>query len=609
MNIKDLPTGSYTPIQPARLNIKNLPVGSYTPVEEESLKKDLGKRVQNFSKIAGEYEAGTTGLIPTQVRGAGEIAGAGLDIIKRATPQFVKDIGGAIPAALFTDRPEETRGDITIPARKAILPRPVIDFAGRQVQGIQERYKKYEEESPEDAKNLSAVGNIVGLGLAAETGVGIATKFGPKALKVASEQGKKIAGMPSAIKSTVKSKVDKIVQGKTLSEILATKEADLHRLNFEQRSIWFDNQKSQIDELARETTGGASENLKGRRAKIDEAYTATEQKVQADLAEKAAASEKEADELARELAVTSRDKVIELRPKIRKALGEQSQEYRRLVDEELAPHKNTPVFNDEIGGFIDEKYAANPDLAVAIRSKLGIKGTNIGENGLPTINVGEPNTTIGEIYERAKSLRQDIGVAARKSTRTYTPDEKLIDDSIAALSDFMRSKGVDLKQARQFWARYAPIRNQLVSESKPFLQVGTQTKTFANTLTRVAKEVDVNNENFINEVENILGESITKDLKVTVEKLSRNQKKALADKIELEALKQEALLAKKEAIQIARDEAAAIKAGATADKRAAIESLTRARIDVERRARWRKIIRWGITTVGAGSAIRYGFLP
>ena len=190
-------------------------------------------------------------------------------------------------------------------------------------------------------------------------------------------------------------------------------------------------------------------------------------------------------------------------------------------------------------------------MADAVNAKLGLTGDNVAaplEKGeLPTTNEGEPiahggqfnpskaDTTIGKIYEQTKGLKQDIGTAATKGTRTYTADEKLTDDSIHTLSDFMKSKGVDMSAPNQFWSKYAPIRNQLVTEAKPFLQTGTQTKTFANTLVRVAKGADVNNENFISSVQDILGKPIGGQTKDAIAALDQNGKTQIANELEAQS--------------------------------------------------------------------------
>jgi len=328
-----------------------------------------------------------------------------------------------------------------------------------------------------------------------------------------------IKGIPKA--------VGDLINGKSIDEILATPQNEVYKLSSAERSAYFDAQQE----------------------KITQARTAADTQVKADLATKAQASQQQADELNRQLQVASRDKVLELRPKIRSAMAEQSATYRNLVDEAIAPVKDTPVKAKELASFVDGKYPDNPGLASAIKERLGLNEKTmtplIGESGKFEVPTGD--TTLGKIYEQTKSLKQDISAGASKGTKVFTPDDKLTDDAISTLSDYMKSKGVDLSQANQFWAKYAPVRNQLVTEAKPFLQTPTQTKTFANTLLRVAKGTDVNNENFIAQVEDLLGEPITADNKAILAKLDTNAKEQLANEMDAEEkLANNKLLAEKQ---------------------------------------------------------------
>lgn len=305
-----------------------------------------------------------------------------------------------------------------------------------------------------------------------------------------------------------------LINGKTLEQVLATPESDVYKLSAPERKAFFDNQHEQIKN----------------------AQTAADVKVKTDLAAKSQASQTEADQLARQLQVASRDKVIELRPQIRTAMAKQSATYRNLVDEAIAPYVKDGVDTNELKSFVESRFPDNPGAADAVKSKLGLttETLNAKPGELPTIQTGEPqnpNMTIGDIYNQTKNLKQDIGSGATKGTKTFTPDDKLTDDAISTLSDYLKSKGVDLSEANKFWSKYAPVRNQLVTEAKPFLQIPVQTKTFANTLIRVAKGADVNNENFISQVEGLVGQPITNENKAILAKLSANEKGALANEV------------------------------------------------------------------------------
>lgn len=338
---------------------------------------------------------------------------------------------------------------------------------------------------------------------------------------------------------------------RTPEEILATPEADVVKLGKEERKYYFDNIKESIAK------------------KADETEKAIQAKLEAGLEK----TTKQATDLQRELEVAGRDEVVALRPKIRKALGEQSKEYRRLVDEEISAVDDFTVSKDEMTQYVDKRFAENPEQAQNIKNILGM-----GESGT--------DTTIGKIYEKTQSLGKEIAGSAKKGARVYTPEEKATDDAISTLLDFMRdARGVDLKVARQFWAKYAPIRNQLVSEAKPFVQSPVQTKIFANTLKRVASGKDVNNENFIKEVEKLVGEKLGVKSKSLLKKISLNDKKMVANKLEAEMKRVEAELLKKQELGTLSEKEFLIERKAS--QREAIKNLFKTAI--------------GITIVGSGA--------
>ena len=485
------------------------------------------------SRLKEDYLQGGQNIISGIEKGAEQVAGGILDIQAGKPFQGGADILGGFGRSALRTVGQVAQTAFT-PITEAVSPivEPAISAAVQsspKLQEIIQRASELASKYPEAAKDVQNIVDIATLGLG-----GVAERpviaGAEQATKEAINLSEKAAGKTSDIITKIKSKTTGLFKTKTAEEILATPEAELYKLAPAERNYYFENAKTKISEKAK----------------------ALESQVQKDLQEKSIKIQTEAENLNRELSVASRDKVIELRPKIRTALGEQSQEYRRLVAEELAPHAERTVSQSELGSFIDTKYSENPELGQAIKTKLGLSDEILipatTKTGLPTIQ-RPSDITIGELYDKTQSLGKEIGTAVKKGTRVYTADEKLIDDSIHTITDFMKTQGVDLKNARSFWAKYAPIRNQLVSEAKPFLQAETQTKTFAETLKRVASGKDVNNENFIGEVEKLLDEPATKELKDILVKISSNEKQEIATKIEAELKKASISLEKESALK------------------------------------------------------------
>lgn len=322
-----------------------------------------------------------------------------------------------------------------------------------------------------------------------------------------------------------------------LKEVVTTAEEDLHKLNPVERKAYFDNQKMSLDKK----------------------YSDVEQKIAKESGARQAALKQESDDLSKQLSTASRDETLALRPKVVTAMGKQSQEYRRLVDEAITPLKDTEVDAGELRSFITAKFSDNPDEAASMIQRLGMKAD-------------DTTATIGNIHKKVISLSSDMSAAAKKGSRVYTPEEKKIDDTISTVTDFLKTKGLDLSEPRQFWAQYAPIRNQMVTEIKPFNQAGNQTKLFDNTLSRVVQGKDVSNENFISSIEDILGEKIGQEPRNIVAKMAQNEKSVLATEIEKQTKLAETALAK---------------------ERAAL-NLSEKEFEVERKARIRKAIKVAI---------------
>lgn len=348
-----------------------------------------------------------------------------------------------------------------------------------------------------------------------------------------------------------------IFSPKKLEDVLSTAEADIHKLNPSERKVWFEAKQQQITSQSEATTQQIKQNL-------------------LKTAEKHA---QDAETLKHLLDVTSRDKVIELRPKIVQAMGEQSKTYRSLVDEAMAGKENVPIKTEELKSFIDSRFAEDPGKAAQIKLKLGLTeqvnplSTKSFGNNVPTKL--KSKTTLGEIYAQTKSLKQDLNAG-----KVFSSDDKLTDDAIHTLSSYMKNNGIDLKEANQFWAKYAPVRDELVMKANPFNLAGTKTKGLADTLSRVAQGKDVNSENFIKESEKLLGTSMTKEAKAVVKRLVSSEKKALADKLNAQIRLEENKMATDRALQ----------------------KLSNAEYEVERKARVRAIIK-KVLGYGLASAV------
>ncbi|GAC1413722.1 MAG: hypothetical protein NVSMB66_6110 [Candidatus Doudnabacteria bacterium] len=463
--------------------------------EQPGFKERIGNYADNRLTKMGEslnrQQYNGQGVMMTALDSMGSMAGLmgdiGGDIVKSATPQFVKDY---VKNSLHNFS-QTTPGQLS----------------GKAANTTAQAAGDFSQKHPALAAHVGAVGEIFSL-YGGARGVG-------------SLAGMAERGIPKIIDKAVSlgeegiTKTKSLYTPKKLGEVLATPESEVHKLNSVERKVWFDNQQSQVADRSTSVNSQLQQKYQDVTSKLT----------------------KQSEDLQKQLAVSSRDKVIELRPKIIKAMGEQSKVYRQLIEDELKGKENLPVGKDDIKAFIDSRYGEDPGRAAAIKERLGLteKVNPTSPKAAPkNWKLSQTQTTLGKMYEQTKSLKGEIKAGAG---RVFTTDEKLTDESIHTLSSYMKQQGVDFSKANQFWAKYAPVRDQLIREAKPFVQAGTQTKNFANTLTRVAQGTDINNENFINEVEHLVGEPVTTEQKSIVAKLNKNEKLALSSKVNMEEAK------------------------------------------------------------------------
>lgn len=511
----------------------NTPTTPAQPGIFSNIGTDLGNRAGNIvSDLSQKPTAADTIVNSPALQTTGEVAGGITDVaneavIKPLSNLFNSAVGTVMNPIIdaFTKTPA---GQSLTKSLQSFAASPTGQQIGPTLQSYLDEATKFAAAHPTISKDLGAAANIAGAIPVAE-GAGAALDVAKEAVPAALDSAKTaVGGAVDAGKSIVGRAVDNAA-GKTTAEILATPEADVPKLNSADRATWFENQKAQIQSQSDLQAGQNKTNFENQKSQIQSNSDAVTAKIKADLASKSEAGLAKADALNKQLATTARDNTLALRPKVLASMGEQSATYRSLVDEAMAGKEGTVVDKQALKDYVDQRFADDPIRAANIKDKLGLTETVDPLSTKPlSTELRKPNTTLGEIYQQTKDLRQTMGGSA---TSTFSAADKTTDDAIHTLLSYMKDQGVDLSEPNQFWAKYAPVRDQMVSETQPFNQAGTKTKTFANTLVRVAKGTDVNNENFISAVENLVGEPITGDVKNVLSQLDTNEKQMIANKV------------------------------------------------------------------------------
>jgi hypothetical protein len=480
---------------------------SKVPVQEDkeetnlSIDEKIGDASSKFMTRANKFAEATEKGEQTMAEQIFQTAGAGLSGIGESIAAFVPEPINKIFAKIGENKDVQT----------------VIGEWSKL-------YQDLEANNPRAARNLAAtlettlgvMGTTEGWGFAKGGVTKIAanapiikkavTKTAEEAIAQTRKAGTAVMDLKNSFRLTPRK----------MEEILSVPKEKVSSLPINEQKVWYDNQREALKSQVAKTGEQATQELTKKKTVLSEST-------------KKAVSEYEAQivKLQKDLEVTARDKVIELRPRMIEGMRKQSNTYRSLVDDAMADKKGMIIDKDDIKGFIDNRFADDEIMANAVKQRLGLvervdplkAGETVG------LEMSKKTTTIGKMYEQAKGLRQEI---SKSTTRAYTPKDKIIDDTIDVLLSYMKENGVDLTEANQFWARYAPIRNKMIREAKPFIQSGIETKTFAKTLERVAKGTDVNNDIFISEVEEILGQSVTADIRKAVSNISSVEKKKIA---------------------------------------------------------------------------------
>lgn len=365
---------------------------------------------------------------------------------------------------------------------------------------------------------------------------------------------------PTNILSDIKNSLLNRIGGKTSEQILATAEKDVPKLTADAQKIWYKN-KAAI--LAEEASKAA-----------DAAKLATEQgitEVKANISK-----------FQQELGSINRDTAIALKKPAQQLMKDSSATYIELTGEAAdgspALAKKIPVKN--IINDIDSKFEYSPEIAQSLKNNLSITDETA-------------TLTNQEILNKAREIMSNVSKTAKAGNRVYTPAEYQAIQEYSFLMEQLNKNGVDMTKANEFWKAWAPVRDRIVREIKPFEETNigkmpiTSTlqtaESTANTARQAAAKLDA--QNFISELENRLKlptGSIGSETRLALEKVE----KAKLNKDTLEKASKEILDAIK------------------ADKKKALLNMSLKAYDTERTARTRKIIRRVLIGLGIFGAAK-----
>lgn len=379
-------------------------------------------------------------------------------------------------------------------------------------------------------------------GLAVMSGMdALAAKLLPMLGRGAAAAGETIGEGVSAIKRPV-SQFMREQSGRPTSLRAELPESILKKMSATDRNEYYALQKNRVSRQANRQMSGlipenadlsSAENARAldlqseamsKEAKLKQREIAKKQDFELDRLDK----QKKSLEL--EMAKSGHAGVLKLRNKWKEVARAYSKKYGSLIDAALEANPSATFSREEVLQALERAYPENPERVQATFQQIFPY-----ESGQPWTNA-----SARDVIKGIKKLSGDISTSSKKGSRSYTYAEKLADDAKHELINVLEEKGVNgFTDANKMWKDWAPTRNEVMKDFKPHLTDKTETLQGANLLIKSAADPkDIGNIEYINKLENILGEDLTGDLKKMASQLDETQKAKAAVNIKAQLQRQ-----------------------------------------------------------------------
>lgn len=323
-----------------------------------------------------------------------------------------------------------------------------------------------------------------------------------------------LEGIGGAIRGT-----KNFINPKTAEEILSTPAKDVANLSPRQQKLWYTNQAKEATSVAQEATAAAE------KAKFN-----TTQQLNNDI-----------KDLQSKIGNTTAEKADTLKAPSKNLLKEMSHEYVDKTEEAFSKAASQPmstnlVNENEAGAFLHDKFPSSPENPNSIADEIlkDLKFTGNEETG--------KNISLQDIHKAAKEYIQQMNKSSLGGNKTFSASDYHIMQKYGALMDLLENKGVDLSEANKMWKAWSPVKNQIVSQIRPFDKTTGKTP-FARTLIRATTSkptaqqavAKLEAQKFISTLESKLkleAGSLTKD----TEELVNNMDEAKLKKVNIQQL-------------------------------------------------------------------------
>ena len=295
-----------------------------------------------------------------------------------------------------------------------------------------------------------------------------------------------------------------------------------------------------------------------------------------------------------QLMETAESKVVKARPAVRKLMGEASQEFRKIRNEELANSEDVQLVGKDIADYLRSKFTENPAALDRAIGELGINPSN------------NQSYSVKQIVKKLSNVRAQTPFQARAGNKLYNEADMFRDDLISNVSDMLEEYGVDFSRSKHFWASYAPIRNVAFRAIKPFQAEPIDTETGARFLIRGAKTAQKGRvggtANVISEIEKRAGLNLTDDLKNIIGQMDDAKQQRLMAELNKQSQEFQIKSTASRASEDVKNRFLGSKASVESQRDIALEGLNKSKFDTER-AVSKKQIPWKVGAAIGGTGL------
>ncbi len=304
-------------------------------------------------------------------------------------------------------------------------------------------------------------------------------------------------------------------------------------------------QKAERDLLAQQFQDIRIQRSAERKIAVDEARSRTAPRLQRlDKAEQAAINrlQRQQDELGDALLETADKQVIKVRENFKRVGSEKAELYRSKWDRAAEQSRNMKVPASEVQANLTESLSHRPEDIPRVMNDLfpsgGVEGRIPGD------------VRIGDVANRARLYRSQKSIGARSGQKQYTSGDDLADSISDGLAKVARDNGITgFDDASAVWADWAPLRNDLWRDYKPYLRSDSQIAKSTSRLIETAKSKVPGNERYIQQTEEVLGVPLLPEQRAIYARMTTAQQAEAAKRLELGILREKVKLTESRAIE------------------------------------------------------------